>query len=75
MGRAYVSLDGAPPVVRDLYNPSVARRQDVWSTGTLASGAHTVCITWTGQRSVAGGGTRVNIDAVAVEGVRIQAGS
>ncbi len=75
MGRAYVSLDGAPPVLVDLYNPSVARRQNVWSTGILASGAHTVCITWTGQRSVAGGGTRVNIDAVVVDGTLIQAGS
>ena len=73
MGLAYVSVDGGSPVLVDLYSPSVLRQQVVWSTGALESGSHTVTITWMGQPSGAGGGTRVNIDALDVRGTLTQA--
>ncbi len=73
MGKAEVSLDDAAPVLVDLYRPSVLRQQKVWSTGTLGAGAHKLVIRWTGRPSVAGGGTRVNIDALEVMGEVVQA--
>jgi hypothetical protein len=73
MGRATVSLDGAAPVLVDLYNSAVLRQQKVWSSDTVAPGLHKLVITWTGKPSVAGGGTRVNIDALDVMGKLIQA--
>ena len=73
MGRATVSLDGGTPFTVDLYNSQVVRQQKAWSTGTLAAGPHKLVIRWTGKRSVAGGGTRVNIDALDVMGTLTQA--
>jgi hypothetical protein len=67
-GRASLTLDGGQPVPVDLYSSSVLRQVKVWSTGTLATGHHTVIVKWLGQASVAGGGTRVNIDALDVVG-------
>ena len=72
-GRASVSVDGGDPVIVDLYRSAVLRRVPVWSTGALAGGAHTIVVTWLGKASVAGGGTRVNIDALDVRGVLTQA--
>jgi murein DD-endopeptidase MepM/ murein hydrolase activator NlpD len=67
-GKAAVSLDGGSPVVVDLYSPTTLRQVKVWSTGLVALGPHTLTITWLGQRSVAAGGTRVNLDALDVVG-------
>jgi hypothetical protein len=72
-GKAKVSVDGAAAVTVDLYNATTLRQQRVWSTGALADGAHTVTISWTGERSVSTGGTRVNLDAVDVLGTLTQA--
>ena len=69
MGTARIIVDGASPVLVSLHSSTTKRQQKVWSTGTLASGAHKVAISWTGQPGVPGGGTRVNIDALDVEGV------
>jgi murein DD-endopeptidase MepM/ murein hydrolase activator NlpD len=67
-GKALVSLDGGPGVKVNLYNSTTKRQVLVWSTGTLAAGTHTVTISWTGEAGAAGGGTRVNVDAVDVVG-------
>lgn len=67
-GKAVVRLDGGSPVVVDLYNATTQRQVKVWTTGTIAAGTHKLTITWTGQRSVSTGGTRINIDAVDVVG-------
>ncbi len=72
-GKAEVVLDGGAPVTVDLYSPSTLRQQTAWSTGDLADGTHTLTVSWTGQRSVSTGGTRVNIDAVDVKGTLVQA--
>ncbi len=68
MGKARVTVDGRNSVVVDLYNPTTVRQQKVWSTGLLSQGKHTVTVSWVGEASVPGGGTRVNIDAVDVVG-------
>jgi hypothetical protein len=72
-GKAWLSLDGGPPVSVDLHSPSTLRRQVVWSTGALTQGTHTVSLVRAGQESVAGGGTRVDIDALDVTGKLIHA--
>ena len=72
-GKARVSLDGGAPVTVDLYNATTLRQQKVYSTGPLASGLHKVSVSFTGQKSVSGGGTRVNLDAVNVVGTLAQA--
>jgi hypothetical protein len=72
-GKARVSLDGGTPVIVDLYNRTTLRQQKVYSTGPLSSGLHKVSVSFTGQKSVSGGGTRVNVDAVNVVGTLAQA--
>jgi hypothetical protein len=59
-GQATVTVDGGAAVTIDLYSAKVAWQQEVWSTGVLAGGTHTVVIGWTG--------TNINIDAVDVTG-------
>jgi murein DD-endopeptidase MepM/ murein hydrolase activator NlpD len=67
-GIAKVTLDGGKPQMIDLYNATEAYRQKVWSTGILASKAHTVVIQWTGTKNRAARDTNVSIDAVQVLG-------
>ena len=62
-GKAKLILDGGAPVTVDLYNPTTLRQVKVWSSGELPDGPHTVVISWSGERSISTGGTRVNIDA------------
>jgi hypothetical protein len=66
-GKARVYLDGQDKGVIDLSSATTLRKQMVWSTGTVASGKHTVELSWLGKAGVAGG-TRINIDAVDVLG-------
>ena len=67
-GQATVTVDGGTPVMIDLYSAKVAWQQEVWSTGVLAGGTHTVVIGWTGTKRAAATGTNINIDAVDVTG-------
>jgi hypothetical protein len=67
-GKVKVSVDGGTPVLVDLYSSTTLRQQRVWSTGTLAQGTHKVVVSWSGQPHTTGGPTRVNIDAVDVQG-------
>jgi hypothetical protein len=67
-GKARVSVDGGDSVLVDLYSSTTLRQQRVWSTGPLAQGTHKVTISWTGLAHTSGGATRVNIDAVDVQG-------
>ena len=72
-GNAVVTVDGGQPQSLDLYRATTGRQQDVWSTGTLVQGTHTVSIAWTGTSSTPGGGTGINIDAVDVTGKLLSA--
>ncbi len=67
-GLAYVSLDGGAPVLVNLYSLYSRYQQQVYSTGVLEDGPHTVSIHWTGERSAATGGTLINVDAIDVIG-------
>jgi hypothetical protein len=67
-GKARVSLDGRAFVVVDQYSSKTRGQRAVYSTGTLASGPHTVRIEWTGQKNFLAKGNSVSIDAVYVKG-------
>lgn len=68
-GVARVSVDGGTPQLVDLYRPQLAYQQNVWSTGVLPSGTHTVRIEWTGQKNASSGGTFIGMDALLVSGM------
>ncbi len=72
-GIAKVSVDGSPPADVDLSSPTIKWQQPVWSTETLAQGAHTVIISWSGSKTAATGHTYVNVDAFDIIGVLEQA--
>ena len=67
-GIARITVDGGAPILVDLYSSAFLNQQAVWNTGVLANGAHTVVISWTGQRNPAATFTYVDIDAVDVAG-------
>jgi SpoIID/LytB domain protein len=73
-GYAKVTLDGTPVTV-DLYSPVELWKQNVWNTGTLVSGAHTVTIEWTGGKNGAAAATNIGIDAVQIVGTLTDASS
>jgi hypothetical protein len=66
-GKARVSVDGGDAVLVDLYSSTTLRQQTVWSTGTSPGYAQGYRLL-SGQPHAAGGPTRVNIDAVDVQG-------
>jgi cell wall-associated NlpC family hydrolase len=72
-GKAKVVLDDKPALTVDLYSASEQYLQKVWNTGTLASGAHTVRIEWTGARNAAATGTNVSMDGLDLLGSLTQA--
>ncbi len=63
MGKAYVVVDGAFHLV-DLYSPTTAYQQVVYSATRLPSGMHTVKISPSGLKNSASGGTTVALDAL-----------
>jgi uncharacterized protein (DUF3820 family) len=65
-GYAEVYLDGADQGAVNLYSAGTAWQQTVWSTGTLASGAHTVVI-------VCNGAGYIGADAFDICGTLTQA--
>ena len=66
-GKAEVFLDGEDKGAIDFSSSTTLRKQLVWTTGTVAAGAHKVELSWLGQKGTAAG-TRINIDAVDVLG-------
>jgi SpoIID/LytB domain protein len=65
LGTAYVSVDGKKAARVDLSRGSVAYQQRVWSTGTLASGVHSVKIWWDPANQA---GKFISVDAFEVKG-------
>lgn len=72
-GKAKVTLDNLASTTVDLYSASVMWAQKVWSTGGLASGAHTVKIEWTGAKNSASTGCNVGADAFDIVGTLVNA--
>jgi hypothetical protein len=64
-GAADVYLDGAFAQTVTLTSPTAAYQQDVWSTGTLAQGVHTVRIV---RSASSAAGAYITIDAADVAG-------
>jgi hypothetical protein len=62
-GAASVQVDGGTAQTVDLYRTSTYWQQNVWNTGTLTSGTHTVKIDW-----AASSGQSIDIDAVEITG-------
>jgi hypothetical protein len=67
-GKAWVSVDGGPRVLVDLYSYATKYKQTVYSTGFLAPGLHTVTISWSGYKNVYSRGYSINVDAFDVIG-------
>ncbi len=72
-GKAKVTVDGGTPLIVDLFSADTKWKQKLWDTGTLAAGAHTVKIEWTGTKSAAATGTNINVDAFDIAGTLGQA--
>ena len=67
-GQARVTVDGGQPVTVDLYEAAPSYDEQVWSTGTLSQGSHTVTIAWTGEKNAAATATDISVDALDVVG-------
>jgi hypothetical protein len=67
-GEAKITVDGTKTYTVNLYSASTVWQKRVWSTGILATGAHTVVIRWTGAKSTAATGTSIDVDAIDVTG-------
>jgi putative cell wall-binding protein len=72
-GKAAVTVDGNAPLTVDLYSADTKWQQKIWDTGTLAAGAHTVKVEWTGARNASAIGANINIDAFDIAGTLTQA--
>jgi len=68
-GEAQVTIDGGSPTTVDLYSEEALWKQEVWNSGLLGSGSHTVVIQWTGRRNAAATDTNINVDYFDVTGV------
>jgi hypothetical protein len=67
-GEAQVSLDGGSPVTVDLYSAEELWQQEVWNSGLLGSGSHTVIIQWTGRKNDSSTDTNIDVDCLDVTG-------
>jgi len=67
-GIADVVVDGGAAAQVDLYDPAIKYQQDVYSTGALSAGLHTVTITCKGTKNASATNTYIGIDAVETDG-------
>ncbi len=67
-GRAKVILDGVNLGTVDLYSAKEVWQQKVWSKTFATSGAHTLVISWTGQKNPLAKATNIGADAFDVIG-------
>ncbi|HEX3595346.1 MAG TPA: hypothetical protein VHU80_09600, partial [Polyangiaceae bacterium] len=66
-GIAQVTLDGGTPVDVDEYSATRADDLEVWKSGALSAGQHTLQIRVSGRKNDASTGTTVSLDRVVVE--------
>ncbi len=74
-GVAEVSLDGGAPVRVDLYSSSVRYKQQVYNTGLLDEGPHTLVIGFTGAKGPDAWSSTVAVDAFDVMGTLLTPGA
>ena len=65
-GQMTVSVDGGAPTTVDDYSATRNANAIVWSSGSLATGTHTVTITVLGQKNAASSGTTIALDSMDV---------
>jgi SpoIID/LytB domain protein len=65
LGKALVSLDGGTAQSVDLARTSVQYQQNVWNTGMLTLGSHTVAISWDPSNAA---GKFISVDAIDLVG-------
>ena len=68
LSKAQVSLDGGTAQTVDLARAAASYQQSVWATGTLASGQHTVVISWDASNAA---GKYIGVDAFDVIGTLV----
>jgi hypothetical protein len=68
-GEAKVTVDGGTAKTVNLYSSTTVWKHVVWSSGSLKKGAHTVVISWTGNKSSAATGTNIDVDGIKITGV------
>jgi SpoIID/LytB domain protein len=66
-GIAKLTLDGQSKGAVDLYSATEIYGR-VWETGTLASGAHTLTIDWTGTKNASATDRNIAVDAFLIAG-------
>jgi hypothetical protein len=74
-GKAWVSVDGGPRVLVDLYSYTTKYKQTVYSTGFLTPGAHTVTISFSSLKNYYSKGYSINVDAFDIIGTLGQGGT
>jgi hypothetical protein len=67
-GKAWVSLDGRPAILVDLYSYATKHQQTVYSTGFLTPGPHTLIISYSGYKNPYATGTTIDVDAFKITG-------
>jgi hypothetical protein len=72
-GQATVTLDGGDPSTVDLYGPVSLYQQEVYDTGALADGPHTLTLEFAGTKNAASIGYLVDVDAFEITGSLTQA--
>ena len=63
-----MTVDGGPPITVDLYSAATKSQQQVWASGALEMGTHTIQIARLGKKNAASKGTAINVDAFDVTG-------
>lgn len=72
-GKAMVVLDGGAPVTVDLYSPYKLYQQEIYDSGLLSEGEHTLCIYWLGAKASRSSNCYVSVDAFEIIGELTQA--
>jgi SpoIID/LytB domain protein len=70
-GIATVTVDAGPPDSIDLYRSADLFQANMYNTGILLPGIHTVVITWTGTKNISASGFNIDVDALDVIGTLI----
>ena len=65
-GQMTVSVDGGTPTTVDDYSATRNANAVVWTSGSLATGTHTVTITGLGQKNAASSGTTIALDGMDI---------
>jgi SpoIID/LytB domain protein len=67
-GIATLTLDGGAPISVDLYSSSTLYQRNVWDTGLLPPGPHTLLIERSGTKNASSTGFAIDIDALDITG-------